>query len=157
MFYTYERLMQMNYKKKKHAVYLCTYHMVFVTKYRKPVISDDIGDSMKNYAAYLVQGSGGELISIETEKDHMHLLVSLPPDLSPTRMVRTLKGSLSKYVKEKYRQELLKYYWDAKTPFWSPSYFVATTGSVSLEKVREYVNSQRSEEHQAKKANRHSR
>ncbi len=139
----------MDYNKKKHAVYLCTYHAVFVTKYRKPVISDGMGDHLKNYASYLAQEAGGEMVSVETDRDHIHMLMSLPPDLSPTKMIRMLKTQLSRDVKSYFKKEIAEYYY-GNTPFWSPSYFVATTGSVSLEKVKEYVNSQRTEEHHQK-------
>ncbi len=140
----------MDYRKKKHAVYLCTYHMVFVTKYRRPVITDEMGNDLKNYAAYLMQEAGAELISAETDRDHIHLLVSIPPGLPLTEAVRILKTNLAKEAKLYYPDELAKWYHKKDTPFWTPSYFVATTGSVSLEKVKEYVNSQRTKEHQNK-------
>ena len=68
----------------------------FVTKYRRPVISDEIGYFMKNHAAYLCGRFGGELVSAETDEDHIHLLVSMPPDVAPSRLVATLKTQLSK-------------------------------------------------------------
>ena len=85
----------MEYKKTFHSVYSLTYHMVFVTKYRKPVISNEIGDFMKERAAYLCERFRGELISAETDMDHIHLLVSLPPSAAPSVVVRTLKTQLS--------------------------------------------------------------
>ena len=60
------------YKTKKHAVYKLTYHVIFVTKYRKPVISDEIGDFMKAVAERQLRIAGGELLSAETDKDHIH-------------------------------------------------------------------------------------
>ncbi len=141
----------MDYKKKKHAVFLCTYHVIFVTKYRKPVISNMIGDELKNYTDYLLCEAGCELISAETDRDHIHFLMSLPPDMAPTTIIRMLKTQLSKHVKQYHHDHFRKYYFTDDTPLWSPSYFIATTGSVSLEKVREYVNNQRSEEHQSKR------
>ncbi len=139
----------MDYRKKKHAVYLCTYHIVIVTKYRKPVITDAMGDGLKNYAECLVQDAGGDMVSAETDRDHMHMLVSLPPDMAPTQMVRIIKTQLSKYAKEYFRDEVAKCYY-GDTAFWTPSYFITTTGTVSLEKVKAYVNSQRTEEHHRK-------
>ena len=80
----------MEYNRKAHSVYLLTYHIVFVTKYRRPVISDEIGYFMKNHAAYLCGRFGGEMVSAETDEDHIHLLVSMPPDVAPSRLVATL-------------------------------------------------------------------
>ena len=139
----------MEYRKKAHSVFLLTYHIVFVTKYRRPVITDRIGDYMKEHAAYLCGRFNGELLSAETDRDHMHLLVSMPPDVMPSRLIGTLKTQLSKEVRAAFKEDVQKYLWD-DAPFWSDSYFIATTGTASLEKVREYIDGQRTEEHKRK-------
>ena len=139
----------MDYNKKAHSVYFLTYHIVFVTKYRRPVITDEIGDYMKNHAAYLCGRYGGDMISAETDKDHIHLLVSMPPDVAPSRLVTTLKTQLSKEIRMTYSEHVRKYLW-GEAPFWSSSYFIATTGSAVMEKVKEYIESQRCEEHRRK-------
>ena len=141
----------MEYKKKKHAVYMLTYHVIFVTKYRKPVISDEIGDSMKQYAGYLLDKIGGDLVSAETDRDHIHLLVSLPPDIAPTSAVRILKTHLSREIHANagYMAYVSKYLY-GDTPLWSASYFIATTGSVSMETVKSYIESQRTDGHKRK-------
>jgi len=61
----------MDYNKKAHSVYLLTYHIVFVTKYRRPVITDEIGSFMVNHAGYLCGRFGGEMLSGETDRDHI--------------------------------------------------------------------------------------
>lgn len=86
------------YTRTRHAVYLLTYHMIFVTKWRKPVITDEIGDFMVAKAGQLCIGYGGELISGETDKDHIHLLISLPPSKNLTDVIRSLKTQLSKEI-----------------------------------------------------------
>ena len=139
----------MDYNRRSHSVFLLTYHIVFVTKYRRPVITDEIGDFMKNHAAYLCGRFEGELLSAETDRDHMHLLVSMPPDVAPSRLVTTLKTQLSKEVRAEYREHVRKYLWEDSS-FWSSSYFIASTGTTVLEKVREYIDSQRTEEHKRK-------
>ena len=139
----------MEYNRKAHSVYLLTYHIVFVTKYRRPVISDEIGYFMKNHAAYLCGRFGGEMVSAETDEDHIHLLVSMPPDVAPSRLVATLKTQLSKEVRAEYTEHVRKYLW-GDAPFWSNSYFIATTGTTVMEKVKEYIEKQRTEEHKRK-------
>ena len=145
----------MEYNHSKHAVWKCTYHLVFVTKFRKPVISHEIGDFMKGEIARLAKGLGGELLSAETDRDHLHLLVSLPPDVKVSSAVISFKTQMSKLVhqNEEFMQHVRKYH-KGKCPFWTKSYFVATTGSVSMETVKEYIESQRTEEHQRKYAKR---
>ena len=139
----------MDFNRRAHSVYLLTYHIVFVVKYRRPVITDEIGDFMKNHAAYLCGRFDGELISAETDRDHLHLLVSMPPDIAPTKLITTLKTQLSKEVRKEYPAEVQKYLWGA-SPFWSHSYFVATTGTTVLENIKAYIESQRTEEHKRK-------
>ena len=141
----------MDYKKRAHSVYLLTYHIVFVTKWRKPVINDEIGDFIKQHCAYLCGRFEGELISAETDRDHVHLLVSMPPDVAPSALVRTLKTQVSKEIHQyKELDDYVKQYIYGDAPLWSPSYFIATTGGVVTEKVKEYIESQRTDEHKRK-------
>ena len=137
--------------RKRHSVYLLTYHLVFVTKWRKPVITDEIGDFMVETARRLCIGYGGELVEGQTDHDHIHLLVSLPPSQNLTDVVRSLKTQLSKEVhaNESYNRTVKKYLY-GDTPLWSPSYFAATTGSVSLDVVKQYIEEQRTDEHKRK-------
>ncbi len=87
------------YRRGSHSVYKLTYHVIFVTKNRKKVITDEIGNFMKNYAAYLCGRMNSELISAETDVDHMHLLISMPPDVAPVKLINSLKSQLSKEVR----------------------------------------------------------
>lgn len=79
----------------------------------------------------------------------MHLLVSLPIDASIPNTVRSLKTQLSREVRQRYGDHIRQHlYGDA--PFWSPSFFIATTGSVSMETVKAYIESQRTDDHRRK-------
>ena len=137
------------YNRGSHSVYQLTYHIIFVTKYRKKVITDEMGDFMKNHAAYLCGRMNCKLLSAETDEDHMHLLVSMSPDVAPVKLINSLKSNLSKEVHIYYREHIEKYLW-GDSPFWSASYFCATTGSVSMETVKKYIEEQRTEEHKRK-------
>ena len=141
----------MDYSKKAHSVYLLTYHIVFVTKYRRPVITDEIGDFMKELCAFICKEHNGELISCETDTDHIHLLVSMPPGERPSDLIRVLKTQTSKkvHMNPKYDSYVKKYLY-GDISLWSPSYFIATTGGVVLEKIKEYVESQRSDAYKRK-------
>ncbi len=138
-----------DYRSGSHSVYLLTYHIIFVTKYRKKVITDEMGDFMKDLAEYLCENQNCEMLSAETDSDHMHLLVSMPPDLAPVKLINSLKTQLSKEVRSRYREHIQKYLW-GDSPFWSASYFCATTGSVSMETVKQYIEGQRTDEHKRK-------
>jgi len=139
------------YNRARHSVYLLTYHVIFVTKWRKPAISDDAGNFMIETAKRLCIGYGGELISGQTDKDHIHLLISLPPQASPAIIVRSLKTQLSKEIHaHPVHGPYVKQYIYGNAPLWSDSYFIATTGSVSMETVMQYIENQRTDNHKRK-------
>ena len=113
----------MEYIRSAHSVYLLTYHIVFVTKYRKPVINDEISEFLKNHIGYLCTRFDAELLTTQTARE-----IHQDPQMD---------AHVKKYI-----------YGDA--PLWQPSYFVATTGTTVMEKVREYIDSQQTEEHRRK-------
>ena len=139
------------YNRGQHCVYCLTYHMIFVTHYRKPVINDEMSAAMKEFSNHMAEQFRGKVLSAETDRDHIHLLVSLPPNTNISVFVRSIKTQLSREMRKRFPEQIKQYIYGDDTSFWSRSYFIATTGSVSLETVKQYIESQRSEEHQAKK------
>ena len=137
------------YIRTRHSVYLLTYHMVFVTKWRKPVITDEIGDFM---VAGTQEDGCGLCLSLRRSALHRsHLLVSLPPSKNITDIVRSLKTQLSKEVHAHPEYDrIVKKHIYGNAPLWSPSYFVTTTGSVSMDVVKQYIEGQRTDEHKRK-------
>ena len=130
----------MDYIKGGHNVYLLTYHIVFVTKYRKPVINEEISEFLKEHIAYLCGRFGAELLTAETDRDHIHLLVSMTPTTAPSDLIRVLKTQTSREIHQDERMDgHVKKYIYGKAPLWQPSYFIATTGTTVMEKVREYI------------------
>ena len=128
---------------------------MFVIKYRKPLIDEEIGAAMKDFARHMAEDRfGGELLSAETDLDHMHLLVSLPPQVDISTFVRSTKTQISREMRKRFPEKIGKYLYGKDTPFWSFSYFAATTGSVSIEVVKRYIENQATEEHQAKRKSR---
>ena len=127
-------------KRKQHSVYLLTYHAVFVVKYRREVITDEMADLMKDEAARLMKGYGGELLEMNADRDHVHLLLSMDPNMAPTKCICSLKTQLSKTVRARYADQYSDRLWgDA---FWSSSYFICTTGGASIDTVRKYIEEQ---------------
>lgn len=140
----------MDYIPGNHSLHMLTYHLIFVVKYRKPVITDEIGDHLKEYTSYLLELSKCKLVSAETDRDHIHILFSAPPTIQLSKLVRTLKVALSKDAHQRYADEIGQYLYGDKCPLWSSSYFIATTGSISMKTVQSYIESQRTEAHKRK-------
>ena len=138
------------YTRACHCVHRLTYHLIFVTKYRKPAISDEMGEYFIRRAAEIMETQLGGLISGESDRDHIHLQIWLPPNCCVSNVVRVLKTQLSKYAHTYFEKEIQQYL-HGDIPFWGPNYFVATTGSVSNEVVEKYIESQRTDAHQNKR------
>lgn len=140
-----------DYNKGQHCIYRLTYHMIFVTHYRKPVINEEMSAAMKEFADHMAEQFRGKILSAETDRDHIHLLVSLPPNTNVSVFVRSIKTQISREMRKRFPEQIKKYIHGDDTSFWSRSYFISTTGSVSLETVKQYIESQKTEEHQAKR------
>lgn len=130
----------------RHCVYRINLHIVFVTKYRKKVISVDILKDLKEIFTRLCQNAKSELVEFNGESDHVHLLVDISPDIAPSKLVNTLKTISSRMIRKKYVDYLKPFYW--KPVFWTGAYFVTSTGGAPLETLKEYIQNQVSPEEQ---------
>ena len=130
----------MEYKRTTHSVYSLQYHLVLCTKYRKNCINEEISDRLKKEFKRLIEGRDGELISIETAKDHVHMIVSFSPKYAIANEVATLKTVTSRLIRRDYSEYLQQFLW--KGSFWSQSYFIASCGGVSIDVLKEYVETQ---------------
>ena len=91
------------YNRGQHCVYCLTYHMIFVTHYRKPVINDEMSAAMKEFSNHMAEQFRGKVLSAETDRDHIHLLVSLPPNTNISVFVRSIKTQLSERCASDFR------------------------------------------------------
>ena len=130
------------YRRYGHAVFLVTYHIVFVTIYRKKCINRELGEYLKTYCTDYINGNGGFVHAIETDEDHIHILAELPMSSPVTRFLGSLKGNSARVVKRDFKDYLNQFYWKEGVSFWSNSYFVASTGGVTMDVIKRYVDSQ---------------
>ena len=114
--------------------------MVFVTKYRYGVLTPEALKSLQEIFDRVCRDFESELIEVNGEEDHVHLLVHYPPKVAVSRLVNSLKGVSSRLLKKKH-PELEKKYWKGK--LWSPSYFAGSCGGASISIIRQYVEQQR--------------
>jgi len=132
----------MEYKLDKgcHSVYSLQFHLVLVVKYRKKVLVGKLAERLKEIVMEVAEHFGVEIIEQETDKDHIHILFSSRPTIMLSRFVNSLKSVTSRKLRREFPEVMKRELWGSK--FWSPSYFIATTGQVKLEDVKRYVQSQ---------------
>jgi len=125
-----------------NAVYSLMYHLIIVVKYRKEAFTSDmIAERCKDIIRKIIEDNNCEAVNMECGKDHIHILLKTKPSTDIPKLVNIIKGYSSRIIREEFAEELKDILWgDA---FWSPSYYLATTGNVSLETLIDYVNRQR--------------
>ena len=121
-------------------VYSLQYHIVWVTKYRKPIFIGDIKIDMKNYLLYTLKSLDMNVIAMEIMSDHIHLLVNCKPQLRLSDAIKILKGNTARWLFLKY-PEIKKQLWGGQ--LWNPSNFVATVSDRTLEQIEHYINNQK--------------
>lgn len=126
--------------KNKHKYYLKA-HLIFVCKYRKLLLTDGIDSTIKSCFLEISASSKFDIEIMESDKDHIHLLISYSPDISITSIVRRLKQQSTHELWSKYPSFLKKHFWKKHT-FWSDGYFVCSIGEADPETIRKYIENQ---------------
>ncbi len=126
--------------KGAHSVYALQYHLIQVVKYRKKIFVDDkIIDFLKQAVRKISESFEVEVINLECDKDHFHMIFRSKPTLDMPRYINALKTISSREIQRGF-PEVKKQLW--KGVLWSPSYFLATTGQVTLDVLKGYVENQ---------------
>ena len=133
-----------------HARYSLKYHLIFVTKYRKPCINEEVFETLKQQLTYVAGLHGSVIEEISYEADHVHMLIEIPPQENIANLINTMKCSSSRRVRQNHEEHLKQYLW--KDAFWSRSYMILSCGSASIDVIREYIREQGTEAHAKKKA-----
>ena len=128
-----------NYKSGSHTRYDIKYHIVWITKYRKSILEGPVAERLRELIRQICQQNEVTILKGHVSKDHLHLLVSCSPGLSVSRLVQKLKGTSSYKLFSEFAH-LRKQYWGQH--LWSRGYFVATTGTVTDEIIKEYIANQ---------------
>ncbi len=112
-------------------------HLVWITKYRKSVLQGELGLRFRDLARQICSDMGVEVLSGAVAKDHVHMLLSIPPQLSVSKVVQKIKGKTS-YKLQREFVRLRKEYWGQR--MWGRGYFACSTGNVTDEMIREYID-----------------
>ncbi len=127
------------YRKGAHTIYECHYHFVFILKYRKPVLRDEVGYRLRDLIREICRAMDIEIIKGHIRPDHVHLLLSVPPNLAPSRVMQAIKGKSSNRLMRDFRS-LNKAFWGRH--IWARGYFVATSGNVTDDVLAKYIAEQ---------------
>ena len=112
-----------------------------MTKYRKKLLKGSIADDVKQKIFDIANTRGYEIIAMETDKDHMHFLLSYDATDRVCDIVKIVKQETTYYLWQKYNSVLSKQYWKKKI-FWSDGYFACSIGEVSSATIQKYIESQ---------------
>ena len=122
--------------KTRYTHYSIAYHLVWIPKYRRRILTGDVQVETKRLIAPCCEKQGLTLLAMETDIDHIHVFVSAPPRFSPALIANLLKGFSSRCLREQF-PHLKKVC--GKDHLWTSSYYVGTAGSVSAETIPRYI------------------
>ena len=132
-----------NYRKTSHSVYDLKYHLVWITKYRKPVLFGDVALRLRELIREICKSMDIEIIKGHVSKDHVHLFVSVAPQWSISKVMGRIKGKTSRKPLSE-RRRLAKEFWGRH--LWARGYFAASSGNVTDEVIMQYIATQDLEE-----------
>lgn len=130
----------MKTNKSAHSTHTLNYHLIFCTKYRRSVLTHEVGDRIKEIVIEAAAEKGVAIEAIETEVDHLHIMLNLKPTHSIPELVQLFKGRSARLAFQEFPY-LKKRLWGGH--LWSPSYFITTAGGAPLETLKTYVENQR--------------
>ena len=135
--------MSKRFRRLSHTIYECKYHLVFCPKYRRPILKDEIREYVRGEIGNLLrQKEGIEVMEMNVQSDHIHLVVWIPPKYAVSAVMGYLKGKLAIRLLQKY-ERLGKQFWGRH--LWGRGYCVSTVG-IDEERIREYVQWQEKKE-----------
>ena len=127
--------MDNRYNRHNSRKYSLKVHIVLVTKYRKQLLKGSITDDVKQETLDIANTRGYKIIAIETDKDHIHFILSYDTTDRVCNIVKITKQATTYHLWQKYSSILSKQYWREKT-FWSDSYFDCSVGGVSSATIK---------------------
>ena len=127
------------YRTSAHTRFDIKYHFVWTTKYRKAVLSGQVAIRLRDLVREVCRTNDIEILQGHVSPDHVHILVSAPPNMSASKIMQYIKGKSSRKLMMEFRH-LNKQFWGRH--IWARGYFVATSGNVTDEVIQEYIRLQ---------------
>jgi putative transposase len=130
-----------NYITTNRSKHYLKIHLIFVCKYRKPLLMGNLNEDMKTILENITNNSDFNIEVMESDINHIHFLIRYIPRLSVSSIVRKLKQESTKQIWSLYSDVLSQEFWLEKT-FWSDGYFACSIGEASPDTIREYILNQ---------------
>ena len=127
----------MDYRYGSHTVYKIEYHFVWVTKYRYSVLKGEVGERVRELIRQTCEAFEIRILKGVVSKDHVHILVSAPPEMAPSEIMKRIKGWSSNKLFEEF-PSLRKRCWGQH--FWARGYFCATVGDLTEDMIKAYFH-----------------
>jgi putative transposase len=128
--------MSTKYRKSSHSVFNIEIHIVWITKYRYKILKEEVATRTRDLIRRICTEENAEILSGVVSQDHVHVLVSIDPSLSVSKLVQYLRGKTSRKLQQEF-PHLRKRYWGQH--LWARGYFAVSTGNVSSKMVKEYI------------------
>ena len=122
-----------------HSVFSMYYHLVLVTKYRRKVINESISNRLREIFDYIAVNYNISVVEWNEDQDHVHILFKAQPNSELSKFINAYKSASSRLIKKEYpdiKEKLWKEY------FWSRSFCLITTGGVTIDVIKQYIESQ---------------
>jgi putative transposase len=125
--------------KGSHSTYNLQFHYVACVKYRRKVLTETVSSRLKESNLPVADEVGVTIIEQETDQDHIHILFSAKPQIQLSKFINSLKSVSARLLFREFPDLKQKLWGDS---FWSPSYFLVSTGQVTLDVLKRYVENQ---------------
>ena len=129
----------MDYRRGSHSLYDLKYHLVFCTKYRYRILTGEVAQRSRELIREVCAANYVDIVSGSMSPDHVHLLLSIPPSQSLSKIIQYVKGKSSRKLLQEF-EHLRKRYWGQH--LWARGYFAVTVGNVNTEEVQKYIEDQ---------------
>lgn len=125
-----------------HSVFSIHLHVVFVTKYRRQVLTKEMITDCQKVFERVLEVNQSKLKECNGEPDHLHLLLDIHPNNNISDLIGSLKSASSRVLRRKYPSEISRFYWGKSAKLWHDSKCIVSCGGASLETVKRYIQEQ---------------
>ena len=126
-----------NYSKTSHTVFFHRFHIVWITKYRKRILTGDLSRRVREVIAQVADELHIKIVNGVLSADHVHIFLEIPPHISVSDFVRIAKGRSSRKIQQEF-PHIRKEYWGCH--FWGRGFFSSTSGNVTDDIINNYIN-----------------